>query len=88
LDYIFPTRPVERVILHPGASAHFLMGLRFADNKDRQCGRLSRIEVFPENRGEPLAIDFLGARLCGKIDVSAWRAGVYSDKELLPEESR
>jgi hypothetical protein len=88
LDYIFPTRPVERLLLNPGASAHFLMGLRFADDRDRQCGRLSRVEVFLGDSGKSLTINSLGARVCGKIDVSAWRAGFYSDKELLPAKSR
>jgi hypothetical protein len=82
VDYIFPPRAIRTVTLHPGDSAHFLIGLRFADESESGCGRLSRIDVLLEGRTRPLEFGFAGLRVCGKINVSAWRSGVYTAKEL------
>jgi hypothetical protein len=81
-DYIFPAKAIGIVTLHSGDAAHFLMGLRFADESESRCGKLSRVDLLLNDSVKPLEFDFGGWRVCGKIDVSAWRTGVYTDKEL------
>jgi hypothetical protein len=82
-DYIFPAKASETITLRPGESAHFLIGLRIADASDHGCERVSHFEVLPQSGTKPLAFNF-GLSVCGRIDVSAWRAGVYKNEELQP----
>ena len=81
-DYIFPVRPIETITVRPGESAHILVGMYTGDVPDRACQTISTIELMPGGSGRPMAFK-LGLRGCGQIDVSAWRAGVYTDQELL-----
>jgi hypothetical protein len=74
------SKPVK---LRPDDAAHFLIGLRFADESEVGCGKLSRIEVRLQPGATPLEFSAVGSRVCGKIDVSGWRAGVYTYDELL-----
>jgi hypothetical protein len=83
-NYLFSAKRSETIRLQPGGSAHFLLGLRIADGSDAHCQKLSRVEVLLENRAESLTFHFGDWRVCGRVDVSAWRSGPYDDAEARP----
>ena len=81
-DYLFPARAAEAVHLHPGESAHFLVGWYHYEGPEYRCGRVSRVEVLLATTMKPL-IFTLGGSVCDKLDVSTWRPGSFRDASTL-----
>jgi Protein of unknown function (DUF4232) len=81
-DYLFPARPSEVVHLHPGESAHFLVGWYHYEGPEYRCVRVSRVEVLLATTVKPL-IFTLGGSVCDKLDVSTWQPGPFRDASTL-----
>ncbi|MGO4882776.1 MAG: DUF4232 domain-containing protein [Bryobacteraceae bacterium] len=76
-DYLFLQRPAHPVIVRPSASAYFLVGIT---EGGEDCRKSLSIEVVLSTGSPTLNFhddDWTseGFSSCGKVNVSAWRAG-------------
>ncbi len=80
-DYLFGNKPIAPVILHSGESAHFLMGVVVVETPGRLCQKIYRVQISFKAGQTPVSYQLASpAETCGRINVSAWRAGIYQNK--------
>jgi len=80
-DYIYSTEATSLIILDPGKSAYFLLGVMLGNAiPGAICQQISRISVFPRKDDFPLSFSLSfpeQTNFCGHINVSSWRSGNY-----------
>jgi len=80
-DYIYPAKATNLIILDPGKSAHFLLGVVIGNEIPGViCQQISRISVFPRKNTFPLSFSLSFPQqtmFCGHFNVSGWRSGDY-----------